>query len=86
MGNRIFVGVVFVLWAGTMSWLMVARILPPFFHGEPPKHGQLVRDEPICWEIEYGGRPIGHAVSQAVSGCAGNDRNLQPRQSWKGSR
>ena len=36
MGNRIFVGVVVVLWAGTMSWLMVARILPPFFHGDPP--------------------------------------------------
>ena len=39
MGNRIFVGVVVLLWAGTMSWLMVARILPPFFHGEPPAHG-----------------------------------------------
>ena len=71
MGNRIFVGVVVVLWAGTMSWLMVARILPPFFHGEPPKHGALIRDEPTCWEIQYGGKPIGHAVSQAVPGALG---------------
>ena len=38
MGNRIFVGVVVLLWMGTMSWLMVARILPPFFNGEPPGH------------------------------------------------
>jgi hypothetical protein len=68
MGNRIFVGIVVTLWAGTMSWLMVARILPPFFHGEPPTHGALVHD-PICWEIQYGGRPVGHAVSQAVPGA-----------------
>lgn len=67
MGNRIFVGVVLLLWGGTMSWLMVARILPPFFHGEPPTHGTIVR-EPVCWEIEYGGKPVGYAVSQAVSG------------------
>lgn len=71
MGNRIFVAVVFLLWASTMSWLMVARILPPFFQGEPPKHGRLTHDEPICWEIEYAGRPIGHAVRQAVPGAIG---------------
>src|SRR6476660_6870416 len=68
MGNRIFVGIVLTLWAGTMSWLMVARILPPFFHGEPPTHGTLVHD-PVCWEIQYGGRQVGHAVSQAVPGA-----------------
>jgi hypothetical protein len=71
MGNRIFVGVVLLLWGGTMSWLMVARILPPFFHGEPPSHGIAVRNEPVCWEIEYQGQPIGHAVSQAVAGALG---------------
>jgi hypothetical protein len=69
MGNRIFVGVVVLLWAGTMSWLMVDRILPPFFQGEPPSHGRPVRDEPICWQIEYQDEPIGYAVSQAVPGA-----------------
>jgi hypothetical protein len=71
MGNRIFVGVVVVLWAGTMSWLMMARILPPFFHGDPPTHGALIRSEPTCWEIIYGDKPVGHAVSQAVPGALG---------------
>jgi hypothetical protein len=71
MGNRIFVGVVVLLWAGTMSWLMVARILPPFFTGEPPGHGVLLRVEPVCWEIEYDGEVVGHAVSQAVRGALG---------------
>jgi len=71
MGNRIFVAVVIGLWATTMSWLMVARILPPFFQGEPPTHGVPLRDEPVCWEIEYANRSIGHAVSQAVPGALG---------------
>jgi hypothetical protein len=71
MGNRIFVGVVVVLWTGTMSWLMVDRILPPFFHGDPPTHGSMARDVPNCWEIFYGGRSVGHAVSQAVPGALG---------------
>jgi hypothetical protein len=73
MGNRIFVAVVVLLWMGTMSWLMVARILPPFFQGEPPQHGVPLRDEPICWQIEYSGRPVGHAVSQAVAGASGTN-------------
>ncbi len=71
MGNRIFVGVVVLLWMGTMSWLMVARILPPFFNGEPPGHGVLIRDEPVCWEIEHDGELIGHAVSKAIPGAMG---------------
>jgi hypothetical protein len=71
MGNRIFVGLVLLLWVGTMSWLMVARILPPFFQGEPPGHGVLVRNEPVCWKIEYDGRAVGHAVSQAIPGALG---------------
>jgi hypothetical protein len=71
MGNRIFVGVVILLWAGTMSWLMVARILPPFFEGEPPSHGVTIAAEPVCWKIEYAGKPVGHAVSQAIPGALG---------------
>lgn len=71
MGNRIFVGVVVLLWMGTMSWLMVARILPPFFNGEPPGHGAILRDEPVCWDIEHDGRLVGNAVSMAIPGALG---------------
>jgi hypothetical protein len=71
MGNRIFVGLVLMLWVGTMSWLMVVRILPPFFQGEPPGHGVMIRDKPVCWQIAYDGRPVGQAVSQAIPGALG---------------
>src|SRR5437870_914226 len=69
MGNRIFVAVVLVLWASTMSWLVVAKILPPFLTGEPPKHGALEQADPVCWEIECNGRSVGFAVRQAVPGA-----------------
>ena len=96
MGNRIFVGVVMMLWLGTMSWLMVARILPPFFHGEPPTQGVLIRDEPTCWEIHFNGKRVGHAVSQAVPGALGTTEihsrvlleNIEVKQlapQWMGS-
>jgi hypothetical protein len=69
MGNRIFVAVVLLLWASTMSWLVVEKILPPFFSGEPPAHGVLQENEPVCWQIECAGRHVGYAVRQAVPGA-----------------
>jgi hypothetical protein len=69
MGNRIFVAVVLLLWATTMSWLVFAKILPPFFSGEPPKQGALHQSDPVCWEIECNGQSVGYAVRQAVPGA-----------------
>jgi hypothetical protein len=69
MGNRIFVAAVVLLWTGTMSWLMAARILPPFFHGERPQQGDLLEQEPNCWRIQFRDRDVGHAVSQSVPGA-----------------
>jgi hypothetical protein len=69
MGNRIFVAVVVLLWATTMSWLLVAKILPPFLPGEPPNHGIIEQDEPVCWEIRCADRWVGYAVRQAVPGA-----------------
>lgn len=69
MGNRIFVAVVLLLWASTMSWLVVEKILPPFFSGEPPAHGIRTDSQPVCWQIECAGRSVGYAVRQAVPGA-----------------
>jgi hypothetical protein len=70
MGNRIFVSVVLLLWASTMSWLVVARILPPFYQGEPPQPS-LQSDEVVAWKIHFKGVPVGWAMSQASSGVSG---------------
>jgi hypothetical protein len=71
MGNRIFTVVVVLLWAATMSWLLVAKILPPFFGGEPPYLGSLERQQPVCWQIVCVDQPVGWAVSQVVPGSMG---------------
>ena len=68
MGNRIFVAVVTLLWASTMSWLVVEKILPPFFSGDPPTHG-LKESEPVCWQIECADRHVGYVVRQSVPGA-----------------
>ena len=79
MGNRIFVGVVVLLWAGTMSWLMVARILPPFFHGEPPAHGGPRQGRAGLLGNRISGRADRLCREPGGSGRAGHDRNPQPR-------
>lgn len=70
MGNRIFQAVVLLLWGAAMSWLMVAKILPPFFQGEPPHVGTSGRLAPVAWKIGLQGRECGVAVSQAVPGAS----------------
>jgi hypothetical protein len=54
-----------------MSWLMVARILPPFFQGDPPSHGAVIHEDPRCWRIEFRGRTVGYAASQGIPGAFG---------------
>jgi hypothetical protein len=66
MGNRIFTVVVLALWAVTMSWLVVAHVLPPFFQGEPPSIGSLADQSAVCWQIKCLNEEVGWAVSQAA--------------------
>lgn len=53
-----------------MSWLLVAKVLPPFFQGEAPQSG-VKTGAPVCWQISLGNQPIGWAVSQSVPGAMG---------------
>ncbi len=70
MGNKVFTCVVLLLWGATMSWLVTAKILPPFLRGEPPRTG-LNANKPVCWRVTVGDQTIGSAVSQAVPGADG---------------
>lgn len=54
-----------------MSWLVVAKILPPFLHGEVPSTG-VATNEPVCWEVLAGQQHLGWAVSQLVPGDSGS--------------
>lgn len=71
MGNKIYGAVVLVLWGSSMTWLMVAKILPPFFRGDAPRSAPTTRLEPVAWRIEHGASLSGYSVSQAVPGAMG---------------
>jgi hypothetical protein len=71
MSNRLFTGGVVLLWLVSMAWLVSARILPPFFLGEPPLSGVVRQDEPVGWSIRVDGKTVGLAALQAVDGGNG---------------
>jgi hypothetical protein len=71
MSNRLYTGGVVLLWLVAMTWLVSARILPPFFQGEPPLSGVVRQDEPVGWAIRVDGKSVGLAALQAVDGGDG---------------
>lgn len=74
MTSRWFNAGVLVFWLVAMSWLLTQKVLPPMLTGDPPDYdaalpvGELEAKPPppVCWRIEWDGRVIGTAVSQAL--------------------
>jgi hypothetical protein len=67
VGYRVFNAVVVVFWLSTMTWLIVAKVLPPLQVGEPPNYRSVYavdrngRLEPVCWEMLWSDRRLGWA-------------------------
>lgn len=69
MGNHPFNVIVVVFWLATMSWLMVAKVLPPLRVGEPPSYSSILKHEiedPVCWSVRVNDREIGWAATRGV--------------------
>lgn len=70
MGHRSFNAIVVLFWFSTMTWLVVAKVLPPLNVGEPPSYSSIYAVEPdsapqpICWEMLWNDRPLGWAVNR----------------------
>ncbi len=67
MSNRWFNLGVIGLWLGSMSWLFVAKILPPLLIGQPPSYQNLLAtpDRNVAWRILWNGREVGTASSSS---------------------
>jgi len=78
MANRIFVGAVVVLWLGSMSWLLVDKVLPSFHEGEAPIAAGYETGVPVAWRVYWGDRPVGHAASIRLPGVL-NTTNIHNR-------
>jgi hypothetical protein len=70
MGSSHFNVVVVLFWCATMTWLLVAKVLPPMRVGEPPGYLAIVQeseqDKPVCWAISLRERTIGWAANRLV--------------------
>jgi hypothetical protein len=76
MANRIFVCAVVALWLGSMSWLMVDKILPSYWNGERPIAAGYENNVPVGWRVSWGDRQVGHAVSVRIPGTL-NTTNVE---------
>lgn len=70
MGNPAFNLIVVLFWLTTMSWLLIAKIVPPLRVGDPPSYNSIVdqsqNEEPACWSIRMHGRTVGWAANRMV--------------------
>lgn len=71
MGHRIYSAVVVLFWSSTMTWLLVAKILPPFWYDKPPHQISETEETPVVWQVFWQDRPVGWAASQSVPGTFG---------------
>lgn len=71
MESRWFNTVVVLFWMSTMSWLVVAKVVPPFLRGDPPNYSTLytsrpTEEQPVAWELSLNDKPLGWAASRVV--------------------
>lgn len=65
MTSRVWNVAIVVLWLASMSWLLVAKVLPPLIVGDPPTYASVVdtRPQSLTWQIFWDGEPMGDATS-----------------------
>lgn len=78
MAHRLFVVAVVVLWAGSMSWLLIDKVLPSWYDAQPPIPAGYKPGIPIAWKVSWSGRAVGHAASLRTPGAQGTT-NLDSR-------
>ena len=68
MGNHPFNIIVVLFWLATMTWLFMAKVLPPMRVGEPPSYQSILdeslRRPPVCWSIRLDDKAIGWAANK----------------------
>ncbi len=69
MANPWFNSAVALFWLATMTWLAVAKVIPPLVVGEPPTYRSIVTrpsEERVAWSVHFNDRPVGSATTHNV--------------------
>ncbi|MBW3600024.1 MAG: hypothetical protein KY475_22475 [Planctomycetes bacterium] len=69
MGNRWYTGVVLLFWLASMSWLVVAKVLPPLVGGQRPDYRATLAEAPkspppVVWRVLWDEEAIGFAATR----------------------
>ena len=66
MGSRTFHIAIILFWLTSMTWLIVAKVLPPLLVGEPPTYRSTMSEpsKVIAWEIYWNDKPLGWAATR----------------------
>lgn len=60
---------VIILWLSAMGWLLVEKVLPPMWVGQPPSYRSILearrREPPVGWRMSFDGPEVGWALSSA---------------------
>jgi hypothetical protein len=76
MGNRWYVLFVALFWLASMSWLMVAKVLPPLAGGQAPDYRAALAEAPrqpapVAWRLVWEDQAIGYAVTRVRPAAGG---------------
>lgn len=75
MGSRAFQIAIVLFWMVSMTWLVIAKLLPPLLVGEPPTYRSTMppADEVIAWHIYWNDdkKPLGWAATKAIEAEGG---------------
>lgn len=89
MGSRWFNSAVVLFWLSSMTWLTVAKVLPPLRRGDPPSFSSIYLSTdaealvPVGWQTSWNGRQIGWAVTR-IDRSAGGAASVENRVHFDG--
>jgi hypothetical protein len=68
MHSRWFNVAVVLLWLSTMSWLLIKKVLPAFWVGDPPDSRSILAakadESMVGWVMSWNGHPMGWALNK----------------------
>ena len=67
---------VFCFWMLAMSWLMMTKIMPVLYRGDPPNHhaatvSQLIDNLPVIWDLKWNFHSVGWAANHVKESSDG---------------
>ena len=90
MGNQAFNVIVVLFWLATMSWLVVAKIVPPLRVGEPPNYARssqtATTSRPPAGPFACEGEPIGWAANKIGRRTGRRSANSTAASTWASCR